>query len=216
VAFDNNITTIPNLVQMKKLDYLVLSYNKLSQEQTSTLQKEFIGKCNLANQKTDMKFRIEPLTSETLKEAKQLRDKVFVDIPKVELLTVDAAIYKELYKEVYEENAIRFMKYWVAKNKDDVVIGLVGIYTEPEDADNSCWLGWFCLDDKYRGLGYGKELLEYAEMEVTLLGMKYLHLYTENVKECKSAIKLYKKEGFIEYTTKRAKPNELYLKKIIY
>jgi len=198
VAFDNNIITLPDLIQLKKLDYLVLSYNQLSPAQTTALEKEFTGEGNFSDQRTAKKFQIERLTNETLSEAKQLRDKVFIDIPQVEQLTLDAAISKEQYEEVYEENAINSMQYWVGKNREGTVIGLIGIYSEPEDDENSCWLGWFCVDDDYRGYGYGKELLEYAQTEAIILGKKYLHLYTEDTKECHRAIELYKAEGFKE------------------
>jgi len=55
VAFDNNISDITNIVKMKQLDYLILSYNKLSPEQTKALEKAFSEKVNCSNQKIDKK-----------------------------------------------------------------------------------------------------------------------------------------------------------------
>lgn len=41
---------------------------------------------------------------------------------------------------------------------NNVPIGITGVYQE--DCDNkSLWLDWFCIDKKFRGNGYGKQIL---------------------------------------------------------
>jgi len=215
VVFDNDIEAFPNIgFEMQHLEYFNLRSSKLSAEDITTLEKNFKGKCDFSNQKIDAKFRIEPLKIETLSKAKKLRDTVFGDTKEEEKFTLDAAVNKESFKGVYEDNAVNYMKYWVAKNRDDIVIGLIGIYTEPEDDEKSCSLGWFCIDEAYRGLGYGKELLEYAEMEAALLGMEYMHLYIEDTEKFKSTMELYKSKGFIEYVPIRNQAKyDIYLSK---
>ena len=107
------------------------------------------------------------------------------------------------------------MKYWAAIDPYTLhIIGLTGLYNEVDDSEDECWLGWFCVDDKYRGNGYGKKLLEFSEEQAKVLKKKTLHVYSYKTKKYKKAIELYKKSGYKEDPARETKyKRDLYLKK---
>jgi len=107
------------------------------------------------------------------------------------------------------------MEYWVAKDKSTLqIIGLTGIYTEIDDDEGDCWLGWFCVDKKYRDKKFGKILFAFSIEQAKIQEKKYLHIYTYNSKRYQKAIKLYQKSGFIEYNVKDTKyKKDLYFKR---
>jgi len=143
-------------------------------------------------------FTLEKLSQKSLVGAIELRDKIFKEMSKEEKLTLVASLDKESYKSYYEESGIKSMEYWVLVDKNHQVIGLTGIYIE-EGTIESCSLGWFCLDENYRGRGIGEALLEFSIAQAKLLSMQSLTLYTEDSKMYAPAIALYKKYGFVEY-----------------
>lgn len=99
----------------------------------------------------------------------QLRDSVFKNLKKAEKLNLIASLDPKSYQDVYLENEIKTMRYWVAKDKKTLnVIGLTSIYTEIDDNFDECWIGWFCIDKSYRGLGFGKKLLEFSEEQARI------------------------------------------------
>ena len=109
-------------------------------------------------------------------------------------------INNEKYKSCLSQNQISYLEYFVMLDpKTKQVVGLTGIYTEEEDADNICWLGWFCIDKDYRRRGLGKKLLEYSICKAKELNKQYLHLYTYNSEEFQPAIKFYEQYGFKRY-----------------
>ncbi len=103
-------------------------------------------------------------------------------------------------------------KYYLATiiiNKKERVIGITGHYTEDiEGKDNGIiWLGWFGVLEKYRGKGYGKELLEKSINKVKKfkgIGLKQrfkeLRLYTTKDEKHEAKARLmYRKRGFKQY-----------------
>jgi len=89
-------------------------------------------------------------------------------------------------------------------------VGLVVLYTEPNDTPYNCWLGWFCLDEEIRGMGYGKEVLSFAMQKAKESGYKTMSLYCYDDEEFIPALTLYEKFGFSKY---KRKEQEIYLKK---
>ena len=72
VAFSNNIVEIPNLWELQKLNYLVLSYNRLSKEIVHKFEVEFKGDfCAIEQKEIDL-FYVEPLSNATLEKASAL------------------------------------------------------------------------------------------------------------------------------------------------
>jgi len=217
VAYDNNIQSLPIIKELPKLKFVALHRNRLKTEQiksfTDNLSQNI--QCSKYDQRLSLPFFIEPLSAHTLKEAEQLRNSIFKDIDEIEKLNLVASLDKEKYRDVYIKNEIDTMKYWIARDKQSLqVIGLTGIYKEIEDEEHECWLGWFCVQKKYRGLGFGKKLLKFSEEQAISLDKNYLYIYTYNTKYYKTAIEMYKKFGYKSYVVNNTKyKKDLYFKK---
>ncbi len=217
VVYDNNIQSLPTVKKLLNLKFIALHRNRLKTEQIKSFVDNLSPniQCSKYDQKLSLPFFIEPLSIWTLKEAEQLRDSVFKDIDKIEKLNLVASLDKEKYRDIYIKNEIKTMKYWIARDKQSLqIVGLTGIYTEIEDDKNECWLGWFCIKKNFRGLGYGKKLLEFSEEQAILLKKKYLYIYTYDTKYYKTAIEMYKKFGYKPYNVKNTRyKKDLYFKK---
>lgn len=86
---------------------------------------------------------------------------------KVDLNNIDIAY--NMQKNEWPDDKDYFAFEDTAKNGDDKninfiayiennPIGIIGVYQENIDP-KSLWLEWFCIDKKYRGKGYGKQML---------------------------------------------------------
>ena len=141
-----------------------------------------------------------PLTSKHLEKAIALRDSVFGDLSEDEYLSLEASLDRDGYAQWYRNMNILDLSYWVAVDENaQRVIGLVGFYNEecnPEETKT--WLGWFCVDPEYRGIGLGKRLLEYA---IEQTERERLYLYTTSEPSYAAARKLYEKREFVNYKT---------------
>lgn len=157
---------------------------------------------------------IKTLSETTLKEAIQLRDKVFTHLDKCERETLSASLYTDKFAAWYVENGIQQLTYWVAIDElTKKLVGLVGLYTEYGDNDDMIWLGWFCVDPDYRGQKLGAMLLEFAIDRAREHGKSFLHLYTTDEPEYSAARALYGKRGFVKY---KVEDGVLYYKLDIY
>ena len=212
----NNIQKLLKITDLRQLKQIKLDNNRLKNEDI-LIFRESIGddvQLSYKNQKDILPFYIEKLSINTLNEAEILRDKIFSQIDKKEQKILQASINKETLSYVLKENEIKDIQYWVAKDKkNSQIIAMTGLYTELEDDEDSCWLGWFCLDKKYRRKGFGKELLNFSIEQAKSLSKRYLHLYTYNSKEYQVAINMYKSYGFKEYNVKNTKyKRDMYFK----
>lgn len=216
---DNNIQKLTDIQKLKKLKFITLQQNRLQKEKIiqfkNMIYKSIDIRCNY--QKPFLPFYIEKLSRNTLLAAKLLRDKIFVDLEDKEKALLEASLNKDTLSYVYKQNEIKEMQYWIARDKKTLqVIALTGLYIEEEDDEDSCWLGWFCLDERYRGKGFGKELFNFSIEQVKRISKRYLHIYTYNSKKYKPAIHMYKSYGFKEYNVKNTKyKRDLYFKKNI-
>ena len=172
---------------------------------------------SIYDQKNSLPFKVEALTKYTLYETEILRDKIFSDIEEKEKLLLKASISPNISKKIFAINEIITSKYWIVRdNITNDIIGLTGIYTEVSDTKDDCWLGWFCINDKYRGKGFGKRLLEYSIDLAQEINKKYLHIYTYDIKKHKRAISMYEEYGFKEYNVENSKyKRDLYFKKTL-
>ena len=94
--------------------------------------------------------------------------------------------------------------YWLVY-KDDEIVGISGIYDYPELGEkNTAWLGWFGVLEKFRGLGYGKEILLKTLDIAKEQGYSILRLYSSKRTDlCPNAVPFYNKissqfNGFVE------------------
>lgn len=150
--------------------------------------------------KDKFSFYIEALSQQTLYEADLLRDRVFNYMDKEDKIMLEMSLNPRTMKHKYLKNEIDTMQYWVARDKTTLeIIGITGLYTEIDDDKENCWLGWFGIDKRTRGLGYGNELLDFSIEMAKKMNKKYLHLYTFDSKEFIPAMELYDKYGFIKY-----------------
>lgn len=85
------------------------------------------------------------------------------------------------------------LEYYIHYDGDSPV-GISGLYSEPM-ANDSLWLGWFGVLEKYRNRGYGSAILNSFESECKRRGMTFARLYTA-VDNNESAIHFYKNRGY--------------------
>ena len=115
----------------------------------------------------------------------------FVDISKDNLLLATEVQMKIFSDEDcaylhYLYSFINVKKYYLVFENNEI-IGITGIYEDEfTQEENVAWVGWYGVITKYRGKGYGKQILlktmELAKCE----GYKYIRLYTEstNIPAC--------------------------------
>ncbi len=200
-AFSNELTELPaGLTNMPKLEWLFVQDNFLDvssqvfESVPSTLNLATYGQKQFVQNK---QFYIDALDGDRLPEAKALRDRIFKGMTQEEKPSLDASLDRKAYQEWYEESAIEKLDYWVLiERSSDKVVGLTGIYTEKHDVENTCWLGWFCIDPAYRKHGLGRALLDFSIAKAKSFKKKLLKLYTYDSKEYHDAVKMYEKYGF--------------------
>ncbi len=144
-------------------------------------------------------MKIVQLDKLTLHQTIALRNKVFPVLEPLEEETLMASVYPNNYISWYKDVEIGELNYWVGCGDDLIVKGLVGLYTEVEVKKTKAWLGWFCVDPKYRGENIGSHLLNFALKEAKDRGYKEIHLYTTEEREYMRARIMYEKKGFTQY-----------------
>jgi len=219
ILYDNSIQKLPKKMNLQSLEFIALHRNSLSQKEINRFLAALPNNIDFSTyeQKTVFPFYIEPLSYLTLAEAEKLRDVVFTDIDEDEKKLLRVSLSPRENKSILKINEIQTIHYWVVReNISAKIIGLTGIYTEVEDDNEDCWLGWFCIDDRYREKGFGKKLLDFSIEMVQKMDKKVLHIYTYDIKKHSRAIEMYKKYGFKKYDVKNTKyKKDLYFKKEI-
>ncbi|MFH1307457.1 MAG: GNAT family N-acetyltransferase [archaeon] len=144
------------------------------------------------------KIRIEPLSHSTLDKTSKLAMNVFESKVKDEDYPpkwFKASLDFEKNKKIHQEFDVTSSRYWVALvNKE--VLGVIGLYTLLYDENEAYWIGWYCVDDKSRGKGIGKALLDFAINKAKQDNKKYIRLYTSKESNEKRANEIYDKLGF--------------------
>lgn len=138
---------------------------------------------------------IKPLSFDRLEESNTLRNRVFKYLSLEEKQTLNASLDSQNYSSILAKLALMSLEYWVAIYENKVV-GLIGLYEETSDHEDSIWLGWYCVDEKYRGLTIGKKLISFAIEEAKKKNKYFLKLYTTLHDEYAVARDLYEKLGF--------------------
>lgn len=94
--------------------------------------------------------------------------------------------------------------YWLVYSGNEIV-GISGIYDYPELGEKkTAWLGWFGVLEKFRGGGYGKEILIKTLSIAKEEGYTALRLYSSKREDlCPNAVPFYRKissmyNGFVE------------------
>lgn len=144
-------------------------------------------------------MNIKPLSQKTLESSIKLVDSIFPNQGNEPAnITFRASLNREYYKKFLQITGITFLRYWVIEENNDV-IAVIGIYTYKKDEKEAAWVGWFCIDPKFRGKGLGNKLLLKVVNEAKKMKKKYLRLYTSTSDIEKNAQFFYDKLGFKEY-----------------
>ena len=142
-------------------------------------------------------IRIRPLTRAGLKEAVNLINEIFPEEeeepPSEEL---PASLNPKRYKAFLLKTKKSDIKYWVAINDSNRVVGTVGSCCCEKDKNEAFWLGWFCVHPDFRGNGIGSRLLQFAINKAKERSKKFLRLDTSTDSSELTARRLYEKHGF--------------------
>ncbi len=145
-------------------------------------------------------MKIEPLSKRTLDKAITLIINVFhskpsdLDYPGKWL---PLSLKDHMDEKIDDSSVCTSCKYYLGiDEKTGEIIGITGIYTIDVDEEDSDWIAWYCVDNKYRGKGYGSKLLDYVIDLSKKRGKRYLKLYTSYNTDIEDAMALYKKRGF--------------------
>lgn len=138
---------------------------------------------------------IEPLSEETLEDAKKLANSVFPLQTRDENSDFWLTFSLERNRSTGKYGA-HLPQYWVYL-REGKVIGVIGLYELIRGRKDVVWLGWFCVDPKFRGRGVGSELLEHVIAAAKSMSKKFLRLYTSDDPIEAAAQKLYEKRGFV-------------------
>jgi GNAT superfamily N-acetyltransferase len=96
--------------------------------------------------------------------------------------------------------AIAGVKGYIAM-KDHIPVGITGLYTFT-NGPKEAWLDWYGVDEKFRGRGVGKAILQATIDMARKNGYETLRLWTtENRPESAIANKLFQKLGFTSQKT---------------
>ncbi len=139
-----------------------------------------------------------PLSQKYLEKAIKLVHTTFPEDAAMEInpgMAFRVSLEPEKHADFFAKDKADEMKYFIAiDTKKDKVVGTTGLYHLKKESKENIWLGWYCVDRNYRGIGIGKALLQYTIVEAKKDKRKYLYLYTEEMYV--EAQKLYDAFGF--------------------
>ncbi len=143
---------------------------------------------------------IESLSAENIHEAIRLVHSVFPD-DAAQKDTPGSAYWASLeperYKDFWKRNNTQLLLYFVVLEEiTRALVGVTGFYRFNSDPPERIWLGWYCVDLKYRNEGYGKKILEWTMKKAREMGYLKLRLYTSDDPNEAAAKRLYEKLGF--------------------
>lgn len=143
-------------------------------------------------------FKIIPLTHEFLEDSYHVIKDIFEGEGKHIRKELEASIdirNFEKYIKYYDDKIVS-IAYYLAVNKENRVLGTVGLYELINDVEDSCWIGWYCVKKEERGKGIGVSLLEFVIRKARLRNKKYLKIYSSTCEGEGTAQGIYEKYGF--------------------
>jgi GNAT superfamily N-acetyltransferase len=143
-------------------------------------------------------IKIEKLTEKYLEDASRLADTVFKDEPILPSVAFEASLDQNKLDKLNEKSTgeIYSLEYFVAVDETGKVLGTTGLYALEEDKQEAYWLGWYCVDLKFRGKHIGSKLLDFTINIARERGKKILRLYTSPSDDEKKAQDVYDSRGF--------------------
>lgn len=85
--------------------------------------------------------------------------------------------------------------FFALKNPGEKAIGFLLLLVRGPENDRRAFVGDVIIEEEYRGLGYGKRIMQLLEDEVNKLGLTRIGLHVFGYNE--PAIQLYKKLGYL-------------------
>lgn len=143
-------------------------------------------------------MKIIPLSKKYYKKASKLVNSVFLDEDYSPSKELKASLSKKNLKKFQKHyyNELLNLKYYIAVDAYNSVLGVIGLYTLKNDSKDNIWLGWYCVSPEHRGNKIGKKLLEFAIEEAKRQGKNYLSLYTSTDDNEALAQKIYDINNF--------------------
>lgn len=126
----------------------------------------------------------------------------------------DFEVAKRHYKEFVDKNNPvwndhRFWEYYIAKDENNDVVAITGLYNRLKDnTENEVWLGWYGVVPKFRNVGFGKSVLDWTINKARELGYKKFRLWTTTDQGEINAQKLYEKLGLKIYKREKFENTE--------
>lgn len=153
----------------------------------------------------DNKCKIMPLSKETLSDAILLIENIFLYKP--DQRNAKFSLKKSLSEDKSDS------EYWVCKNSDGKVIGIIGLYSDRRDKA-VLWIGWFGVHPKYRHKGIGSRLLKHAEKEAKTREAGILKVYFSFHKNELASHPLYVNHGYVRTRINKIADRIYFSKKI--
>ncbi|MDP2693057.1 MAG: GNAT family N-acetyltransferase [bacterium] len=144
-------------------------------------------------------IQIEKLSKKNLKQASELADKIFYYEEIKPSESFESSLNEKKFEELSKKTGIPLteLKYWVAKDQNTKkIVGTTGLYIDKRDKKEAVWLGWYCVDEKYRGKGIGQKLLKHIIKKTKRRRNIFLRLYTSTRPSEITAKIIYDKFGF--------------------
>lgn len=163
-------------------------------------------------------INIIPLTKKYLNEGITLVKSTFEDEGRSLRKELEASVDEKKFSKYIKkyDREMKSIEYFIAVDKTEKVLGIIGLYSISKDFQDTYWLGWYCVDISERGKGIGKALLDYAINVAKKRRKKYLCLFTSTDKNEAKAQKIYDKNGFFITKTIHKKGYDIiYRKKIL-
>jgi GNAT superfamily N-acetyltransferase len=160
-----------------------------------------------------MRTQIVPVSAKNIEEALALLQKVFITFTDEEdpYLWFKLSIEPEKNQKLMLEKGVRDIRYFAVLD-DKKIIGTTGLYHLVRDPNNTVWLGFYCLDESYRGKGLGRKILQWTVDKAKTEGNKMMQLYTSPNPGLETAEQVYKKFGFkVTKTEEKAGEKTIYM-----
>lgn len=149
-------------------------------------------------------FGIEALTKEHMQSTIDMLCDVFVEEYDRKLIREHLPASLDDGYITDEEGHRRFVEYYIMSDGKDIV-GCIGLSVKKEEED-SYRIGWFGVDQHYRGLGFGKKLISFAIGKARNDGKNSVKVYSSNHPNEREANEMYRRLGFAE--VRREKKSE--------
>lgn len=149
-------------------------------------------------------FGIEPLVKEHMQSTIDMLCDVFIEEHDHNLIREHLPASLDDGYVTDEEGHRRFVKYYIMRDGEKIV-GCIGLSVKKEEED-SYRIGWFGVDEHYRGLGLGKKLISFVIEKARDNSKNSIKVYSSNHPNEREANEMYKRLGFAE--VRREKKSE--------